>query len=84
MMLDYFQNVVTGVEAKLAAGGLETVARKRLTLALSRLGVHLYDGQHRVARGGSFLTSPAIARTTFRNFYLPHIRAAVLGLRLAR
>lgn len=43
-----------------------------------------FDGQHRVARGGSFLTSPAIARTTFRNFYLPHIRAAVLGLRLAR
>lgn len=43
-----------------------------------------FDGQHRVARGGSFLTQPAIARPTFRNWYLPHIRQVPLGLRLAR
>jgi benzoyl-CoA reductase/2-hydroxyglutaryl-CoA dehydratase subunit BcrC/BadD/HgdB len=49
MMLDYFQNVVTGIEAKLAAGDQPYVARKMLTMELSRLGVHLYDGQHRVA-----------------------------------
>ena len=43
-----------------------------------------FDGQHRVARGGSFLTQPAIARPTFRNWYLPDIRQVPLGLRLAR
>ena len=49
MMLDYFQGVVSGIEAKLAAGPLDTVARKMLTLELARLGVRLFDGQHRVA-----------------------------------
>lgn len=43
-----------------------------------------FDGRHRVARGGSFLTQPSIARPTFRNWYLPEIRQVPLGLRLAR
>ncbi len=42
-----------------------------------------FDGQHRVARGGSFLTQREIARSVFRNFYLPEIRQVPLGLRLA-
>lgn len=42
-----------------------------------------FDGRHRVARGGSFLTQPEIARSAFRNFYLPEIRQLPLGLRLA-
>lgn len=42
-----------------------------------------FDGRHRVARGGSFLTQPPIARPTFRNWYLPEIRQVPLGLRLA-
>jgi len=49
MMLQYFENVVNGVEAKLAAGGQEFVARKKLTLEMARLGQRLYDGRHRVA-----------------------------------
>jgi len=43
-----------------------------------------FDGRHRIARGGCFLTQPEIARTTFRNWYLPEIRQVPLGLRLAR
>ncbi len=43
-----------------------------------------FDGKHRVARGGSFLTEPPISRPTFRNWYLPEIRQVPLGLRLAR
>ncbi|HEU5077275.1 MAG TPA: DinB family protein [Polyangiaceae bacterium] len=43
-----------------------------------------FDGQHRVARGGAFVTEAEIARTTFRNWYLPHSRRAFLGLRLAK
>ncbi len=49
MILPYFQEVVSGVEAKLAEGGNATVARKMLTLELARLGVRLFDGEHRVA-----------------------------------
>jgi iron(II)-dependent oxidoreductase len=43
-----------------------------------------FDGRHRVARGGSFLTQPEIARCCFRNWYEPHLRQPPLGLRLAR
>jgi formylglycine-generating enzyme required for sulfatase activity len=43
-----------------------------------------FDGRHRVARGGAFTTEPELARVTFRNWYLPHMRRAFLGLRLAR
>jgi iron(II)-dependent oxidoreductase len=43
-----------------------------------------FDGLHRVARGGSFLSQPEIARTTFRNWYLPEMRQVPLGVRLAK
>ena len=43
-----------------------------------------FDGRHRVARGGAFTTEPEIARVTFRNWYLPHVRRAFLGVRLAK
>lgn len=50
MILPYFQDVVRGVEEKLAATRPgEPVARKHLTLELARLGVRLFDGEHRVA-----------------------------------
>lgn len=43
-----------------------------------------FDGAHRVLRGGSFATDPAIARPTFRNWYVPETRQVFAGLRLAR
>lgn len=43
-----------------------------------------FDGNHRVARGGAFVTEAEIARPTFRNWYLPHMRRAFLGVRLAK
>ena len=49
MILDYFRNVEQGVAAKLASDPGPTVARKRLTLELARLGIRLFDGEHRVA-----------------------------------
>jgi len=39
---------------------------------------------HRVLRGGSYLTHPLMARSCFRNWLEPHIRAYPAGLRLAR
>lgn len=43
-----------------------------------------FGSGHRVARGGSWLTAPANARTTFRNWYEPRVREPCLGVRLAR
>jgi len=49
MILDYFRDVERGVSAKLASDTGPTVARKHLTLEMARIGVRLFDGQHRVA-----------------------------------
>jgi iron(II)-dependent oxidoreductase len=43
-----------------------------------------FDDRHRVARGGCYVTQPELARSTFRNWYLPEMRRPFLGLRLAR
>jgi gamma-glutamyl hercynylcysteine S-oxide synthase len=43
-----------------------------------------FDGRHRVLRGGCFLSQREIARSTFRNWYLPEMRQVPSGLRLAR
>lgn len=43
-----------------------------------------FGSRHRVARGGSWLTAPSNARTTFRNWYEPGVRQPCLGVRLAR
>jgi gamma-glutamyl hercynylcysteine S-oxide synthase len=42
-----------------------------------------FDGDHRVLKGGSWATSPAVLRTSFRNFFRRHFRIAFAGLRLA-
>ncbi len=49
MILDYYRDVAEGVEDRLANDPGDTVARKLLTLELARLGVRLFDGEHRVA-----------------------------------
>src|SRR5262249_55503816 len=43
-----------------------------------------FDGRHRVLRGGCHLTQAPIARTAFRNWFEPGVRAFPSGLRLAR
>lgn len=43
-----------------------------------------FDGVHRVLRGGSFATHPAVATVTFRNWYQPWVRQIFAGLRCAR
>ncbi|HLJ84444.1 MAG TPA: SUMF1/EgtB/PvdO family nonheme iron enzyme [Candidatus Eremiobacteraceae bacterium] len=43
-----------------------------------------FDGDHRVARGGSWFTDPAILRASFRNFYRRNFRLGFLGIRCAR
>jgi len=43
-----------------------------------------FDGVHRVLRGGSFASDPAVARVTFRNWYQPWVRQIFSGVRLAR
>lgn len=40
-------------------------------------------GDHRVMKGGSFVTDAAVARRSFRNFYVPEMRVCFSGLRLA-
>lgn len=42
-----------------------------------------FDATHRVLRGGSFATSPRIATSSFRNWYLPEARQLFVGVRVA-
>jgi gamma-glutamyl hercynylcysteine S-oxide synthase len=42
-----------------------------------------FDGQHRVLRGGSWATSNAGLRTSFRNWYHPQVRQIFAGFRCA-
>ena len=42
-----------------------------------------FDGRHRVLRGGSGETDPGLKRPSFRNFFEPHVRHQLAGLRLA-
>lgn len=43
-----------------------------------------FDGDHYVARGGSWFTAPVLGRASFRNFYRRHFRPAFIGIRCAR
>jgi iron(II)-dependent oxidoreductase len=43
-----------------------------------------FDGDHRVLRGGSWATERWAMRSTFRNWYQPHIRQIFSGLRVIR
>ena len=43
-----------------------------------------FDGDHFVARGGSWFTDPALGRVSFRNFYRRRFRQAFIGIRCAR
>jgi benzoyl-CoA reductase/2-hydroxyglutaryl-CoA dehydratase subunit BcrC/BadD/HgdB len=54
MMIEYFDNLARGIEAKLASGPGpgETRARKRLALEIARLGTRLYKGESRITWSG--------------------------------
>jgi gamma-glutamyl hercynylcysteine S-oxide synthase len=43
-----------------------------------------FDQQHRVLRGGSWATSSVGLRTSFRNWYHPHVRQILAGFRCAK
>ena len=43
-----------------------------------------FDHQHRVLRGGSWATSSATLRTSFRNWYHPEVRQIIAGFRCAK
>lgn len=43
-----------------------------------------FDNQHRVLRGGSWVTRPWILRNSFRNWYHPTVREIFVGFRCAR
>jgi ergothioneine biosynthesis protein EgtB len=43
-----------------------------------------FDGQHRVLRGGSWATSSAALRISFRNWYQPQVRQIFAGFRCAK
>ena len=49
MMLQFFEETVSGLEQKLNNDPGEYLARKKLALALARLGVKLYSGEHKAA-----------------------------------
>jgi ergothioneine biosynthesis protein EgtB len=43
-----------------------------------------FGERHRVVRGGSRATAPALRRPSFRNWYEPHLRELPIGFRCAR
>ncbi len=43
-----------------------------------------FDGEYKVLRGGSWITDPLVARSTFRNWDLPQRRQIFSGIRCAR
>jgi len=42
-----------------------------------------FDGRHRVLRGGSWATRRWALRSSFRNWYYPHVRQVFAGFRCA-
>jgi len=48
-MLAFFEELASGIEARLAKGNNHTVARKTLAMETARLGVRLYSGHGRMA-----------------------------------
>jgi benzoyl-CoA reductase/2-hydroxyglutaryl-CoA dehydratase subunit BcrC/BadD/HgdB len=56
MMKEYFTDLVSGIESKLAADPASQTPRKVYALEVARLGRRLYDGEHRVAWCG--VTAP--------------------------
>jgi iron(II)-dependent oxidoreductase len=42
-----------------------------------------FDQQHRVLKGGSWATRPWVLRSSFRNWYYPHMREMFAGFRCA-
>ena len=49
MMLQYFEDLASGIESTLAKGGLDTTARKHFALEIARLGIRLFSGKENVA-----------------------------------
>lgn len=43
-----------------------------------------FDNQHRVLRGGSWVTHPWVLRNSFRNWYYPTVREIFAGFRCAK
>ena len=43
-----------------------------------------FDGEHRVLKGGSWATDSSVLRTSFRNWYHPHVRQILAGFRCVR
>jgi iron(II)-dependent oxidoreductase len=43
-----------------------------------------FDGDHRILKGGSWMTRPPLLRLSFRNFFRPGFRFAFAGFRCAR
>jgi iron(II)-dependent oxidoreductase len=43
-----------------------------------------FDGFHRIARGGCFVTHHPMLRATFRNWFYPRTRERFIGIRLAK
>ena len=46
--------------------------------------VPYFDQQHRVLRGGAWVTQQHVRRPTFRNWYQPGVRAVFSGFRCAK
>jgi len=56
MMKQYFEDLISGIEAKIADDPGSASPRKRYTLEVAKLGKRLYDGEHTVAWCG--VTAP--------------------------
>jgi len=86
MMGEYFQNLVEGLEAKLAASdpARDTTARKRLALEVARLGVRLYSGDETVAWCGVLAPFDLLGAMGITPCFVEFVGAMVASMEGAR
>jgi benzoyl-CoA reductase/2-hydroxyglutaryl-CoA dehydratase subunit BcrC/BadD/HgdB len=79
-MLSYFEDTVSGIEAKLATiDPSEPRARKRMALATARLGARLYDQDHPVAWCGVLVPFDLLNAIGLTSCYVEFVGTTMAG-----
>ncbi len=79
MMHEFFDSLVTGLEAKLEQPDLAHIARKRFALETARLGRKLFDDQTKVAWGGVVAPFDLLNAMGVTSCYVEFVGAMLAG-----